>query len=62
MVYTEDIGTILGTHFREYCENQNNGCHFVQHYGCYTTDGDGEIYDNKYNILPYSMSTSMTVF
>lgn len=63
MVYNEDIGTILGTHFRKYCENQSKGCHFVQHYGFYTTDGiDGIIYDDDYYTLPYFMSTSMTVF
>ena len=62
-VYNEDIGTILGTHFRKYCENQSKGCHFVQHYGFYTTDGiDGVIYDADYYTLPYFMSTSMTVF
>lgn len=63
MVYNEDIGTIFGTHFRRYCENQSKGCHFVQHYGFYTTDGlDGIIYDDDYCTLPYFMSTSMTVF
>ena len=50
-VYNEDIGTILGIHFRKYCENQSKGCHFVQHYGFYTTDGiDGVIYDADYYI------------
>lgn len=63
MVYNEDIGTVHGTHFRKYCENQSKGCHFVQHYGFYTTDGiDGIIYDDDYYTLPYFMSTSMTVF
>ena len=33
VVYNKDVGTIIGTHFRKYCENQNKGCHFVQHYG-----------------------------
>ena len=63
VVYNEDIGTVLGTHFRKYCENQSKGCHFVQHYGFYTTDGiDGIIYDDNYYTLPYFMSTSMTAF
>ena len=25
VVYNEDIGTVLGTHFRKYCENQSKG-------------------------------------
>ena len=63
MVYNEDIGTIHGTHFRKHCENQSRGCHFVQHYGFYTTDGiDGVIYDEDHCTLPYFMSTSMTAF
>lgn len=63
MVYNENIGTIHGTHFRKYCENQSKGCHFVQHYGFYTTDRiDGIIYDDDYYTLPYFMSTSMTIF
>jgi len=63
MVYNEDTGTVQGTHFRKYCENQSKGCHFVQHYGFYSTDGiDGIIYDDDYYTLPYFMSTSMTVF
>ena len=63
MVYTEYIGTIHGTHFRKHCENQSRGCHFVQHYGFYTTDGiDGVIPDDDYYALPYFMSTSMIAF
>lgn len=63
VVYNEDIETVLGTHFRKYCENQSKGCHFVQHYGFYTTDGiDGIIYDDDYYTFPYFMSMSMTVF
>ena len=63
MVYNEDIGTIPGTHFRKYCENQSKGCHFMQHYGFYTTDDiDGIVYDDDYCTLPYFMSTTMTAF
>ena len=57
VLYNEDIVTVLGTHFRKYCENQSKGCHFVQHYGFYTTDGiDGIIYDDDCYTLLYFMS------
>ena len=63
VVYTEDMGTIPGTHFRKYCENQSKGCHFTQHYGFFSNDKtNGVIYDKDYLRLPYFMSTNMTVF
>ena len=26
MLYTESMGTVLGTHFHKYCQNNHNGC------------------------------------
>ena len=63
VVYSEDIGTVSGTHFRKYCENQSKGCHFVQHYGFYSDeDSEGVVYDSDYVKLPFFMSTNMTAF
>ena len=63
VVYTEDMGTIPGTHFRKYCENQSKGCHFTQHYGfCSNDETNAVVYDKECFKLPYFMSTNMTVF
>jgi len=67
VVYNEDIGTVPGTHFRKYCENQSKGCHFVQHYGFYTTDEEDTddidvVYNDDYLKLPFFMSTNKTAF
>ena len=63
VVYTEDMGTIPGTHFRKYCENQSKGCHFTQHYGfCSDDETNAVVYDKECFKLPYFMLTNMTVF
>jgi len=63
VIYSEDLGTTSGTHFRKYCENQSKGCHFVQHYGFYIQkDNDGVVYDDDYFKLPFFMSSNMTAF
>ena len=63
VAYTEDMGTIPGTHFRKYCENQSKGCHFTQHYGfCSNDETNAVVYDKECFKLPYFMSTYMTVF
>jgi len=63
VVYNDDLGTVSGTHFRKYCENQSKGCHFVQHYGFYTNENNGGvIYNDDYYELPFFMSTNMTAF
>ena len=63
VLYSDDTGTVSGTHFRKYCSNSSKDCSFVQHYGCYTIgDPSTVLYDEDCLDLPYFMSTSMTVF
>lgn len=63
VVYSDDIGTANGTHFRKYCQNSWKGCSFTQFYGFHTDGSDSEvIYDDNYHQLPYFLSTHMTAF
>lgn len=32
-IYSEEMGTVSGTHFRKFCSNHWKGCSFTQHYG-----------------------------
>ena len=43
VIYSEDHGTINGTHFRKYCQNTSIGCSFTQHYGFHSIGREGEI-------------------
>jgi hypothetical protein len=63
IIYSDDIGTANGTHFRKYCQNNWKGCSFTQSYGFYTNGNDSEvIYDDNYHQLPYFLSSHMTAF
>lgn len=63
VVYSDDIGTLTGTHFRKYCSQQYKGCPFTQHYGYHQIGNDGEIqYDDNCLDLPYFLSSHMTAF
>ena len=60
VVYTECFGTVSGTHFQKYCQNNAKGCPFMQHYGFYTTSTSIMEYDRNCLELPYFLSTNMT--
>ena len=62
-IYTESEGTVLGSHFQKFCQSYCKGCSYTQHYG-YHTMGDKSVtcYDEKWNELPYFVSTSQTAF
>ena len=63
VIYSDDLGTVSGTHFRKYCQNNWKGCPFTQHYGFYTNVNESEaVYDDDYTQLPYFFSSHMTVF
>ena len=63
VVYSDELGTICGTHFRKYCSNSSLGCSFPQHYGFYSHGNDSEImYDEDCLDLPYFVSTNQTIF
>lgn len=63
VVYSNDLGTVTGTHFRKYCQNNWKGCPFTQHYGFYTKGIESEaVYDDDFSQLPYFVSSHMTVF
>ena len=63
IVYSDDVGTASGTHFRKYCQNNWKGCSFTQFYGFHTKGNDSEvIYDDNYHQLPYFLSSHMTAF
>ena len=62
-IYTDDMGTVHGTHFRKYCQNSRKKCHFTQHYGFHTEGDNGDMfYDPDWNSLPYFVSTAKTAF
>ena len=61
-VYTEEFGTINGTHFRKHCQNHGIGCSFTQHYG-FSTSAESQIeYDFNSLELPFFLSSNMTAF
>lgn len=62
-IYTDDMGTVHGTHFRKYCQNSRKKCHFTQHYGFHTEGDHGDmLYDPDWDSLPYFVSTAKTAF
>lgn len=62
IVYTEEFGTIDGTHFRKHCQNHGVGCPFTQHYG-FSTSVESQIeYDLDSLELPFFLSSNMTAF
>ena len=63
VIYTNNLGSVSGTHFHKYCQNNAKGCSFTQHYGCYTTGSSSTVvYDKNCLELPYFLSTNMTAF
>jgi len=63
VVYTQEYGTINGTHFWKYYQNHGHGCPFTQHYGYSTTGSESQIeYDSDSLKLPYFLSSNMTAF
>lgn len=60
-VYTESFGTIVGTHFHKYCQNNPKGCTFRQYYGYYS-EGNQSItfYNTNWAELNYFVSSSET--
>jgi len=63
IIYSEVLGTISGTHFRKYCQNNHKGCSFTQHYGFYSKGNEHEVvYNHDCFVLPYFLSTNMTAF
>ena len=62
-LYTDDMGTLNGTHFRKYCQNGRKNCHYTQHYGFHTYGDSGDMtFDSDWDKLPYFVSTSKTAF
>ena len=63
MIYSDEMGTVNGTHFRKYCSKHWKGCSFTQHYGFHQFGNDSEIeFDDDYLSHPYFLSTHMTAF
>lgn len=58
VIYTEELGSVEGTHFRKYCAR---GCSFTQHYG-HILCHEETIYDQNCLDLPYFLATNMTGF
>ena len=61
-VYTEEFGTINGTHFRKHCQNHGVGCPFTQHYGFSMNEESQIEYDSDSLELPFFLSSNMTAF
>ncbi len=62
VLYTEQFGTIHGTHYRKICKRFHAGCSFVQHYGYHTNGGENVVYEDDSLSLPYFISTRETGF
>ena len=60
-IYTQTLGTVVGSHFHKYCQNFRRGCNFRQFYG-YHSSGSQLLYDQDWDELDYLVSTSETVF
>lgn len=62
-IYSEEMGTVSGTHFPKFCSNHWKGCSFTQHYGYHYSSTESAIkYDDDCFDLPYFFSTHMTAF
>ena len=62
-IYSEELGTVNGTHFRKHCSNHWKGCSFTQHYGYHQSCTESLIkYDDDCFALPYFLSTHVTAF
>ena len=63
IIYSDDVGTVNGTHFRKYCQNSWKGCSFTQHYGFHMIGDDSKVvYDSDCLDLPFFLSSHMTAF
>ena len=62
-VYTELFGTLVGTHYHKYCQNQQKEFSFRQYYG-YNSDEDKSVtfYDTDWDQLDYFICSSETAF
>lgn len=62
-VYTDDMGTVNGTHFRKYCQNSRKQCHFTQYYAFHKNGESGKIiFDHDWDQHQYLISSSKTAF
>lgn len=62
VIYSDDLGTVSGTHFRKYCCNHARGCTFTQHYGFHMNGNSDLIYDEDSLLLPFFLSSHATAF
>ena len=62
-VYTETLGTLIGTHYHKICQNFRKGCSFRQFYG-YSSEGSQSVtfYDSDWESNDYFISSSETAF
>ncbi len=62
-VYTETVGTVVGTHYHKFCQNFRKGCSFRQFYG-YSSEGNQAIafYDANWAEHKFFISSSETAF
>ena len=62
-VYTESLGTVIGTHYHKICQNFRKGCVFRQFYG-YSSEGSQSVtyYDSDWDSNDYFISSSETAF
>lgn len=61
-IYTDEFGTIEGSHYRKICKKFRSGCPFVQHYGYYSKGTEEIVYNDDYKSLHYFVSTRETAF
>ena len=62
-IYTEEYGTVVGTHYHKYCQKFRKGCNFRQYYG-YSSEGNQSLifYDTQWAEQKYFVSSSETAF
>ena len=62
-IYTEEYGTVVGTHYHKYCQKFKKGCNFRQYYG-YSSEGSQSVifYDAQWAEHKYFVSSSETAF
>lgn len=62
-VYTDDMGTINGTHFRKYYQNSRKQCRFTQYYAFHKNGESSKIvFDQDWDQYQYLICTSKTAF
>lgn len=61
MVYTEQFGTVVGTHYHKFCQKFRNGCSYRQYYGQSLVYYDVDWMDHQYFVSTSETAIEMSM-